>query len=539
MNKTIVIGIDGATFDLIDPWIKMGKLYNFKKIKNNGVSGKLKSSIPHHSAPAWTSIITGCNPGKHGIYCFEDISKLDTHIINSRNRRKPAIWNYLTDINKKSIVINIPVTYPPEKINGIMITGLLTPSPESNYTYPKEIKEKLTKEELGEYELESIGIEDLPQSVTAKYAPEKLLQQIIKQIESRATVTKNLMKTNKWDFTMVVFRGTDTAQHFLIHRKDLLLKCYQKVDQIIGEIIETNPQATFFIVSDHGFGEIKKSFHPANVLYNNGFLKTYKDPHEIDAFSIIWLFINKILNRFLHRLPTKKFKHSSIIKKLFFSRHSRQKIIDFSKTKAFSTADGYGIQINLRDRYTVGLVEKKDYIKICETIIKLFKDIKDPDNDENIIKEVFLGKKIYGNDAWNPLDLILNLNKGYSLSEGLRAPDTGIRGLQNEKKKLPILYKNDYAGRTGDHTPLGIFFAYGKNIKTNYKIDKLSVVDILPLVFYSLNIPIPEGVDGNVYNDIFIKEPIIEKISWNIDLIDNKKLSKTEEKVIKKLSNKL
>jgi len=178
MQKVVLIGVDGATPDLIDKWVNEGKLPNFQKLRENGTWGKLKSTTPPFSAPAWTSIVTGCNPGKHGIYGFESTGTLEPHLINSRHRKVPAIWSFLTSIGMKSIVVNVPGTYPPEKINGAMITGLLTPSRDSNFTYPKDIKERLTKGDLGEYELEQFWLEDFSRSRMKKRAPEKLLNHI-------------------------------------------------------------------------------------------------------------------------------------------------------------------------------------------------------------------------------------------------------------------------------------------------------------------------------------------------------------------------
>ena len=107
MKKTVMIGIDGATLDLMEKWMDNGKLPNFQKIQKNGAWGKLKSTIPPFSAPAWTSIVTGSNPGKHGVYGFESTSTLEPHLISSRYRKIPAIWNYLTDIGIKSIIVNL------------------------------------------------------------------------------------------------------------------------------------------------------------------------------------------------------------------------------------------------------------------------------------------------------------------------------------------------------------------------------------------------------------------------------------------------
>ena len=105
MNKVILIGIDGATPQLLHTWVDQGYLPTFKKIHEHGCRGELTSTIPPFSAPAWTSIVTGCNPGKHGIYGFESTGTLSPHLITSRSRKVPAIWNYFTDIGIPQIII--------------------------------------------------------------------------------------------------------------------------------------------------------------------------------------------------------------------------------------------------------------------------------------------------------------------------------------------------------------------------------------------------------------------------------------------------
>ena len=277
MSKVIVIGIDGATPHLIQNWIDQGNLPTFSKIRDTGCWGKLASTIPPFSAPAWTSIITGCNPGKHGIYGFESTGTLTPHLINSRYRKTPALWNYFSQIGLQNIIVNVPGTYPPDKINGAMITGLLTPSFDSSFTYPPSLKNRLHDNDLGHYELEHFWLEDFSRARMKRRAPEKLLGLINQQMQTRTTVGLNLMKTMPWDFSMIVFRGTDTAQHFLFDRKDLLLQCYQKVDELIKSIIHSYPEATYVVVSDHGFEPINMVVFPDNVLYNHGYCLTKEE----------------------------------------------------------------------------------------------------------------------------------------------------------------------------------------------------------------------------------------------------------------------
>ena len=538
MKKVVLLGIDGATPDLLESWMNEGKLPHFQRIRKNGVWGKLKSTTPPFSAPAWTSIVTGCNPGKHGIYGFESTGTLEPHLINSRDRKVPAIWNYLTDIGMKNIIVNVPGTYPPEEISGTMITGLLTPSHDSNFTYPKKIKERLTGNDLGEYELEQFWLEDFSRSRMKKRAPEKLLNHINRQMTSRLQVGLNLMKETDWDFTMIVFRGTDTAQHFLFEDKDLLLLSYQKVDELVGKITDSYPNAIFFIVSDHGFEEIKKILYPDNVLYNAKYLTPFQDPYSSLA-SQLYPLIYRFVNWLLKRLPHKLLKESKAIRKLLFSSSSKAKLIDFSKTQAFSTVDGRGIQICRKNKYKNGIVEEKNYEKICNEISTLLKGLKDPDDGSQIIENVYRWSEIYNKDAVDPPDLVFDLKKGITAAEWIRFPNKLCDIMQSKKKSIPYIFNQDPIGRSGDHSQYGLFFAYGEGIKTNHQIKNISVMDVLPIVFTTMGISVPQRVDGMVHEEIYLKNPTIKTIDWDTYFKDNQVLSDAEYEKIRNLYQSL
>jgi len=537
MQKVVLIGVDGATPDLMDKWINEGKLKNFQKIRENGTWGKLKSTTPPFSAPAWTSIVTGCNPGKHGIYGFESTGTLKPHLINSCHRKAPAIWNLLTNMGRKSVIVNVPGTYPPEKIDGVMITGLLTPSRDSNFTYPKTIRERLTEDDLGEYDLEQFWMEDFSRSRMKKNAPEKLLNHITRQMTSRFQVGLNLMKELDWDFTMIVFRGTDTAQHFLFDKKDLLFLCYQKVDEFIGEIMNRTPDALFFVVSDHGFEEIKKVLYPDNVLYNYSFLTPSQDPYDNPVYKFN-LLIYRTINWFLGILPAKFLRESKTIKKLLFSGTSKVKLIDFSKTKAFSTADGRGIQICRKDKYNDGIVETADYKKVLDKISIILEKLKDQEDGKQIIERVYKWSEAYGNDAKNPPDLVFDLKKGVTASEWIRFPHRTSKLFESRKRHIPYLFNSDPSGRSGDHSKYGVFFAHGEGIKSNYEVSNMSAEDILPMIFTAMSIPIPNSVDGKVHEDVFIEKPNVEKIDWSFHPSNKKTLAKSELEKIRELRKK-
>ena len=535
-TKIIVIGLDGATLDLMIPWMNSGKLPHFDTIRKKGSYGKLRSTTPPYSAPAWVSIATGCQPGKHGIYDFFRTDNISKNLVNSRYRKTPAVWKYLTDMNKKSIVVGVPGTYPPEKINGFMVTGLLTPSPESKYTYPVELKQDLVEGKIGEYVLEQVGLDDIPKNLYAIHAPQKLVDKINYMTVSHATVTLNLMKKNDWDFAMVVFRGTDDAQHLLWDKKDHVLSCYQKADEQIGIIMKAFPDALYIFVSDHGFTTAKKYLYVNNVLYNHGYLKTNSNPNYSMENILMYLF-NKLSGLIFRILPMEKLVRTPIGRKLIFSSGTSGKI-DFLETKAvYHSICGLGIRILLKEKYKNGIVEIDEYEQLREDLISLFTEIKDSETGEHIVKNVYRYEDVYGKDAVNdPLDLIFEINVGYGTQELLRQPEGAIR--TGQKDELSILSRPGFYDWIGDHAPDGIIFMYGNSIKKNNSINA-SVMDIVPTILAAMNIPIPDIIDGNVINSAFSTKLKCKKINWNKEFSKTKPLTNLEMNAIKRLRKKL
>jgi len=530
--KIVIIGLDGGTLDLMKPWMDKGMLPTFAKIREKGIYGKLRSTTPYYSAPAWVSIVTGVNPGKHGIYDFFRTDTFSKKIINSQYRKTPAIWNILTDNKKKSIVVNVPGSYPPEKIDGVMITGLLTPSPDSNYTYPKSIKDELVEGKLGKYEIEQVAVDDLPKTLTARYSPEKLVRQINNMTDSHAQVTMNLMEKHEWDFTMVVFRGTDDAQHLLWDNKELILSCYQKADYYIKKMMDLYPDAVFIVVSDHGFGKPQKYFYVNNLLYNHGYLRANSNP-SYNLNNLLLKVFNKLSRLIFHLIPLRSLARSSIGKKVILSSGAASNI-DLSQTKAmYHSVCSRGIRINLKDKYKKGIVNKEDYESLRNELINLLKNLHDPETGEKIIKNIYRWEEIYSENAVNdPLDIIFDLNEKYGAQELLKPPDNLKQALRSNKKTLPFLSKPGFYDWMGDHLPNGILFMYGKNIKSNQQINA-TVVDIVPTVLAVLNNPIPNYVDGKVLENAFIKKP---KTKW-VKIPDKNKefLTELELDRIKKL----
>ncbi len=498
MNKVLVIGLDGATWDLIKPWVNEGKLPTFKKIMNEGVYGDLKSTIPCISAPAWTSAFTGVNPGKHNLFDFVTNEGYEKKVVTSRSRRRKAIWNTLSIQDKKVIVINVPLTYPPEKVNGIMISGWGTPDIKSDFTYPKELKEDLIKENYAPfYEVKGEFAQDAEKDYYIK--------RVIKLIEQREDISLKLLKTHDWDLFIVVFISLMRIQYFFWKYinstgedaekyADTILNIYKKADNTLEKFLNNVDKNTNIIIfSDHGFGSIYKDIYLNNALRDLDLIEvTEKTKNEVLRKMGLTRenIAKKIPSRLLAMIPKKLQPFGEGI-----PSESGLEDIEWSKTKVWLFSySGRSLIINLKNRELNGIIDENNYDEFRDFITNYMYELKDPETREKIIEKVYRREEIYqGPYVENAPDLIIEPSEGYFL-----------RGGFGEKMIMP-------SKQAAQHKQDGIFLAYGPDIEKGKEIKGSKIIDITPTIMQIFNIPIPKDMDGRVMKEIFKEDSVLTK----------------------------
>lgn len=520
-GKCFVIGLDGATFDLIKPWVKDGKLPNMARIMNEGVHGVLQSTIPPISAPAWSSFITGKNPGKHGIFDFTQHieGSYKVRFTNASLRNGKSIWRILSDVNKKVGVINVPMTYPPEKVNGFIISGADSPGVNSNFVYPPEVYKEI-RENIGEYIIEA-GL----YSFIGKGDIDLAVQRQMETIEKHFEVTKYLMEKYPWDFFTVVFTATDRVQHAFWKYMDtehplfkpeegkkyggVILKIYERLDEIIGYLMNSlDDNTTLVIMSDHGAGpSSNKTIYLNNWLHQEGLLK-YKDPggkhRGLVAHSKRILYaklLTKTLRNIWRRMPR---KNQERIKKLFPKLWGRMASyyffsrIDMGRTRAYAEEIRTFIWINLKGRDPQGIVHpEEEYDSVCERITRGLKSLKDPITGEDVIEDIYKKNEIYRGDRMhNAPDMVILLKKrGFVPRPSYYVrPDVVLNHIP--KKELEKLEVNIQAN--AQHHADGIVMFWGANVKRGQEIEHAQIIDLAPTMLYLMGVPIPIDMDGKV-----------------------------------------
>ena len=211
--RVFIVGLDGGTWKVFDKMFECGVMPNFKSIVKNGFKGILKSTIPPITPVAWTSFQTGCTPEVHGIRDFINFNRKEKkfYFVNSTTIKVPTIWEIVSQNSGKIISIDVPMTYPIPKINGIMITGLMTPREGKDIGYPSQILYELENKLGDKYQLISAK-----EFHNKKKNPKMIADKMIKYIEHRKKVCLYLLEREKdWDVFMVHFQPVDIIQHTL------------------------------------------------------------------------------------------------------------------------------------------------------------------------------------------------------------------------------------------------------------------------------------------------------------------------------------
>lgn len=509
MNKrVIVIGLDGATWDVLNPLMRDGKMPHLKKLLDRSAQGILMSSIPPVTAAAWTCFSTGKNPGKHGLVDFIYFPEhgYRVTIANSTTREAATIWNLLSDRDLRVGIVSVPMTYPPEKVNGVMVTDLMTPNTSVQYTYPPELKQELL-DKVGPFVITPGEGENPSEPLT-------YLDKVRADVASSAQYALYLLKKEPYSFFMYVFGIVDILQHqFWNHIqadpktldendraiRDKVIAIFEQVDDGVGEMAQAaDDETTILLMSDHGFGPMKGFMHVNNFLLDRGYLVL-----KSGGMSAIKraLFRAGVTPQNVH-LTLKSFKLDlrrkvnrgrayGMLRRFFLSFDD----VDWTKTRAFALGHIGQIYVNLKGRQPSGIVAPGDeYEKLREQIRADLLKLKHPETGEQLIARVLNREEIYhGALLDNTPDLLL-------LPADFKYVAFGESEFASNKIVGPTL------GHTGHHRLEGIGAVIGPHVQVGAQLQKASLVDLAPTILYALGLPIPPDMDGRVLTEAFTPE---------------------------------
>ncbi len=491
-KKVVVIGLDGATWNLLKPWAMEGTLDTLKQLMETGVYGELESTIPPVTCPAWKSYSTGKNPGKLGVFFFFSLDREKKRVITNSpmDIKEDEIWDCLGRFGWKCGVINMPYTYP-KKINGFIIAGM--PSEDHDFTYPPSL----------EKELKAMGYRVNPKIVLTKENLQKKADVIKNTMSSRFRVAERYI--SNLDFLHITIYYIDFLQHFLWN-EPILKEYWEHVDCEMGEFmnkIGTNDYV--FVISDHGFTKMDNTFYINNWLIQQGYLKLKRKkvtpPAEtllriVDKLSLLWL---------VYLLIPKRVRVNFFMKKTF----DFMGIVDWDNTKAVEIGWGAGV-----------IYVNADGIE-RESIKKKLKDelenLRGPKKGDRVLK-VFDKESVYTGKFFEKApDLIIVPNPGYQVWQTIGED----------------LWGDCPFGHVAFHDMPGIFIAHGPGIKEGIEIQNAKIYDVAPTILHISGVPIPKDMDGRVLEEIFEEGSELAKRPIKYEEAGEKERVKAKIRVLK------
>lgn len=533
MRRAYVIGFDGATWRFIEPLVQRGELPNFQRLMEHGAHGELTSTIPFQSAAAWVSFMTGQNPGKHGVYMFQDYDAQSYSYVgrtaNSRYFSGQTIFDMVGQMGGQVTALRVPLTYPAWPINGAMVSGFPTPGDTPDSFYP---------EDLGR-EIGPVGEVDPPDF--RLLTTEQQVQQLELQMQRMSSLASQLIQ-RQHDLFMVVHRVPDPVHHFFIkfvdqrtpaynadeaqRWGDLVNRFYRNMDVALGEALEhVTDQDMVFVISDHGGAITPPRQLNLNVwLAGEGLLTPQEQAKSLA--ERIYAANQKFVPARLRAMLRSKAPRG--VRGGLKSMWSGLQQIDFNRTRAYhfpmKCPPLAGIAINVVGRQPQGIVPEAEYETLRDRIIKEVKEIRDPRTGEAVVRHVFRREDLYhGPFVERAPDIIVWCHDMYK--EGPLAQGPLVGGVPfDELVQVP-----------GAHDEKGIILAMGPGIEAGTVIEGAQLLDMTPTILHAMGLPVPNEMDGRVLTELFSEDQRdVEAVDLNLTRQSAENyLSESEEQQIK------
>jgi predicted AlkP superfamily phosphohydrolase/phosphomutase len=513
-TKVFIVSLDGATFDVIRPLVRQGYMPNLGRALEHGLAAELESVIPPVTASAWTSFMTGKQPSKHGIFDFArfDVETSSWKINNSQHIRAKTLWQILSEKGKRVVVLNLPYTYPPYEVNGVMVSGWDAPTMRA-FTYPAELGAKIF-EIIPDYgsTLDLSLWNYLPAESNVEF--KTFTHKLIRSSEQGAELASHFLSTQPWDVFMVHFQQTDWIQHKLwayiekaclderdkSDRIETVRQCYRKFDELVGRLLASTGSANpvRIILSDHGFGRYRGLICPNYFLNQWGhfYLRTDRESmlkrlvknSSSAAVRKIYRGLAKAKHSFQGQQAVKKYK--SWADMVDEAAPQDRFPVDWRRTKAAALvgSETAFLYVNVEGRNARGMVAPgAEYEALVTDLIERFHNIRDPKSGDKLLTRVARGVETYSSVGDGVLlpDLVLVPADGYVFSTS--TADGFVPEVSCE----------------GNHRHNGILLMQGDGVKSEIPDFRPHLVDLAPTILHMLGLAVPADMDGRVLEEAF------------------------------------
>lgn len=510
--KVFVLGLDGATWDLLRPLMREGAMPTLARLAEQGVSGTLHSVFPPLSPVAWTGVMTGKNSGKHGVFEFLEYAHdpLNGRVNSSRSIKAELVWEIAGRHGKSTVAGGVPMSYPPRKAPGFYLGDFLSPANAPDFASDPAIFAELERA-VGPYQPWNTSVHDGGREAEAVGELHQFLEHHLKAVQF-------LVGCREWDLFMFDLMATDRAQHELWHVWDashparrgreavldpLQAACrafWTRLDQGLEEILATLPADTAVILmSDHGFGPID-SYVNFNVwLLKQGYM-TLQDTLYVRQKR--WFYEHGVTPQWLYEKMVKlgladqrvsrfRGKQTSLLERLGESVFLSRRHIDWSRTRAYAQGNFGQIFLNLKGRQPQGCVSPEDAPALLADMKAELMELTNPADGSPLVERVYERDDLYhGPQSYLAPDLTVVLRDW-------RFRTIGLHDFTTNQLISPAF------GPTGDHRMEGIFVGLGPAFRPGSELPAdADLLDIAPTVLHLLGVPVPADMDGRVLTEI-------------------------------------
>jgi len=473
---TVVLGLDGGCFELIQPWIDDGSLPNFSTLTEDGAATDMQSCLPPVTCPNWQCYATGTNPGKLGVFWWEAVDEDEQRIENRSAASDFDGTHYWHFIDGETAVINLPTSYPPSAVDGIHVAG--GPGAEqTGYTYPESLEEEL--EEKYDY-----AVHPEKMSLLSGDNPDnECVPEIYDLIDSRFDVLEDKLTEGEYEIIHVTVFYLNVLQHFYWDM-DVVKRAWEKIDERVGQLLEMDELEHFIVMSDHGSNEIETTFRINTWLEQHDYLQTKSSVSDyLHKVGVTQERVRPILAKlgvewWARRLLPERVQMLLPDKEGSVDKSAKGDVIDWKRSQA--VASGQGPVYVLSD-------DPGERERIVDELVADLEEVTDEDG-RSVFDQVLRGEAVYsGPHTDRGPDVVLDQAAGVHI-EGKIGNDEvfGAPGKWH-----------------GENKDTGMFIGYGPDVDDTATLPNMHILDIAPTLLHLHGEDVPKRMDGEVRRDLF------------------------------------
>jgi predicted AlkP superfamily phosphohydrolase/phosphomutase len=517
-KRVLVIGLDGATFDLVRPWAAEGHLPNLARLVAEGSRGPLASTLQPATAPAWATFMTGMNQGKHGLYDFVQRREgsYDLELTHGGHVRAPTIFE---TAGLRAVALNVPYTFPPRPVEGVVIGGPFAPVVTPDLVHPPAFFETLT--EIAPDYFVLADYDDRAPDPMADFR-----ERLLHGVALRERVAHHLLGSEDWDLFTVVFMATDEVQHTFWHcmeapaespdarYRHAIRDVYARVDEAIGRLIASaegdgrGRDTIVFVVSDHGAGPFRWMVNLNRWLADAGYVR-FGTSTTSRARRLRSGVLKSLATRYRQHVPADA--RARIRSRLGMRRFDRLKegfesallasAIDWPRTRAYALGAGGNIFVNLQGREPAGTVRPgSEYEAVREALAADLMQMTEPGTGRPMVRRVHRREELYsGPGLGRAPDLVIEWSDYAFWGRGRY--DSGSAAFEAQRRfdfsRKPL---------SGSHRPEGILIAHGPSIRPGAEVAGARLVDMAPTILALAGVPPSQAMDGRVLEEMVVAE---------------------------------